>query len=317
MDKNPRNADNRIVFSVLSIPTIMLIIGYFIYPFPPSDMARMLIQLPIFLGLILLGIGFLWREKRTGGKIKILGWLVFAFFWATSPNYLYLSEGGDIVNAVLCILGVYLLVYIAYHEWLSLSRGETVSCLNWFAGATFLAGIIYFTIDSPVFPAIKNIMIEMVASQTSGLLNFLGLESFSSGPFVYYQGYPIMIIFSCTAVQSMVLFVGMIVPLNNAVLKRKIYGLLVTIPPIYFLNLIRTSSVIYLAGGGITSVEVAHNIIGKTGSLIALVVFAFIIFRILPELYDEIVCIIDLPKRKGPVENFFINLLGKKKDENR
>jgi len=100
--------------------------------------------------------------------------------------------------------------------------------------------------------------------------------------------------------------------LHRANIKRKIYGLLITVPPIYVLNLIRTASVVYLAGGNICSVEVAHNILGKTGSLIALVVFAFIIFKILPELYDEIVCIIDLPKRKGPVENFFKKLLRKK-----
>ena len=46
--------------------------------------------------------------------------------------------------------------------------------------------------------------------------------------------------------------------------------------------------------------------------MIALVVFAFIIFRILPELYDEIICIIDLPKRKGPIEIFINNLMRKK-----
>lgn len=312
MYKNQKEVDNRIVIFFLLIPTLMLIIGYFIYPFPPTELASTLIQIPIFVGLILIGIGFYWKEKTTAIKIKISGWLIFAFFWSTSPSYLYFSEGGDIVNAILCIIGVYLLVYIAYHEWLSLKRNEDIKCLNWFAGATFLAGIIYFTIDSPVVPLFKNFLIEMVASQTSVFLNLFGLESISNGPFVYYQGFPIMIIFSCTAVQSMVLFVGMIVPLYNADFKRKIYGLLITIPPIYFLNIIRTSSVVYLAGGNFCSVEFAHNILGKAGSLIALVVFAFIIFRILPELYDEIICVIDLPKRKGPIENFINNLMRKK-----
>jgi hypothetical protein len=36
-----------------------------------------------------------------------------------------------------------------------------------------------------------------------------------------------------------------------------------------------------------------------------------------PELYDEIVGIIDLPKRKGPVELFFGRLLGKRHDAHR
>jgi archaeosortase A (PGF-CTERM-specific) len=312
MDKYQKNSANSIVWLFLAIPTIFLIIGYFIYPYPPNEMAINLIQIPIFLGLIILGIGFFWREKTTSSKIKIIGWLAFAFFWATSPNYLYQSEGGDIVNAVISIFGVYLLIYIAYHEWLSIKKNEHFSCLNWFAGASFIAGIIYFTIDSSAVPIFKNAMIEMVAAQTTGLLNIFGLEAISNGPFVYYNNFPIRIIFSCTAVQSMVLFVGMIIPLKGASVKRKTYGLLITVPPIYVLNLIRTSSVVYLAGANICSVELAHNILGKAGSLIALVVFAFIIFRILPELYDEIICIIDLPKRKGPVENFFRKLVGKK-----
>ena len=155
-------------------------------------------------------------------------------------------------------------------------------------------------------------MIELVATHTSGLLNLFGLDSFTNGPFVFYNEFPIRIIFACTAIQSMVLFVGMILPLHKTGIKRKIYGLLVTIPPIYILNLIRTSLVVYLAGDNICSVEFAHNILGKAGSLIALVVFAFIIFKIIPELYDEIICIIDLPKRKGPVENCFGNILRKK-----
>jgi exosortase/archaeosortase len=61
----------------------------------------------------------------------------------------------------------------------------------------------------------------------------------------------------------------------------------------------------------------AHNVIAKTGSLLALIVLLFITFKIVPELYDEIIGIIDLAKRKGPVELFFGRLLGKKHDTHR
>ena len=55
-----------IAFLFLLIPTIMLIIGYFIYPYDPDPdrFASKLLQIPIFLSLILLGIGFL--IKRMG-----------------------------------------------------------------------------------------------------------------------------------------------------------------------------------------------------------------------------------------------------------
>ena len=49
----------------------------------------------------------------------------------------------------------------------------------------------------------------------------------------------------------------------------------------------------------------AHNVIGKGGSLIALVILLFIVIKILPEVFDEIICLTDLYKRKGPFERFF------------
>ena len=85
-----------------------------------------------------------------------------------------------------------------------------------------------------------------------------------------------------------------------------------TVVPIYFLNLIRNAGVVYMVGSGMTSFEMAHNVIGKTGSLLALILLLFLTFKIVPELYDELLGIINLPKRKGPVELFIGGLLGKK-----
>jgi len=293
----------------------MLIIGYFIRPFPPIEIAEKLIQIPIFLGLSLLGIGFFWREKNTGRKIKIAGWIVFAFYWSTMPMYLYLVEMGDIFNAVVCIIGVYVLIYVAYNEWLSLKGYDDVSCLNWMAGATFIAGMIYFLIESElIFPSLKKFLIEMVAVQTSGFLNILGIKAHVEGITVFYQEIPITIIFACTAIQAMTLFLGMIGALCRADWKRKIEALLVTILPMYFLNIVRTSSVVYLVGGNITSFEIAHNLLSKIGALVTLIVLLLITFKILPELYEEIICLIDIPKRNGPIERSFKKYLGRKKE---
>lgn len=313
---NTKNAsdDKKTVLLFFLIPTVMLIIGYFIHPFPPIEIAEILIQIPIFLGLTLLGIGFFWKEKNTGRKIKIAGWIVFAFYWSTMPIHLYLAEMGDIFNAVVCIIGVYILIYVAYHEWLSLQGYDDVSCLNWIAGATFIAGMVYFIIESElIFPALKKFLIEMVAAQTSGFLNILGLKAYLHGVTVYYQDIPITIIFACTAIQAMTLFFGMICALYRADRDRKIKALLVTILPMYFLNIVRTSSVVYLVGGNITSFEIAHNLLSKMGALITLIVLLFITFKILPELYEEIICLIDIPKRNGPIERFFKKYFGRKK----
>ena len=61
----------------------------------------------------------------------------------------------------------------------------------------------------------------------------------------------------------------------------------------------------------------AHNVIFKILALVALIILLFINFKLAPQLYDEIVGIINLAKRKGPVELFFGRLLGKKHDSNR
>jgi archaeosortase A (PGF-CTERM-specific) len=184
--------------------------------------------------------------------------------------------------------------------------------LNWIAGGTFLAGIIYFTIENGIIPGLRDWFIEIVAAQTCDVLHLFGVNVSRIHDLIIYNNIPVTIIFACTAIQSMVLFVGMIGALPRVGLKRKALGLLATVVPIYFLNLIRNAGVVYMVGSGMTSFEMAHNVIGKTGSLLALILLLFITFKIVPELYDEIIGIIDLPKRKGPVELFFRRLVGKK-----
>ncbi len=312
MDTSAIKNDAWVVLLFFLIPTVMLITGYLLFPYPASPLARQLSFIPLFLGLLFLGFGFLYRKKSTASAIKIVGWGLFSFFWATMPNLLYSSEGGDVFNAAVCVIGVYVLVYMAYHEWLSIQRNDFVSCLNWIAGGTFLAGIIYFTIENGIIPGLQEWLIETVAAQTADVLHLFGIATIRDQALIIYNNTPIMIIFACTAIQSMVLFVGMIGALPRVGVKRKVLGLLVTVVPIYFLNLIRNASVVYMVGSGMVSFELAHNVIGKTGSLLALIVLLFVTFKVVPELYDEILSIITLPRRNGPVELFFKRFQRKK-----
>jgi archaeosortase A len=312
MEQSSEKTSRWVVPSFFIIPTVMLIVGYFLFPYPPSSFARQMSLIPLFLGLIFLGIGFFYPKKQIAGWWKIIGWGLFTFFWATMPSFLYFSEGGDVFNAAVCIIGVYVLLYVAYHEWLSIARNETVSSLNWIAGGTFFAGMIYFTIENGIIPGLQDWLIETVAAQTSDLLHLVGVNVTRMQDLIIYNNIPVTIIFACTAIQSMVLFVGMIGALPRVSLRRKIIGLLLTVVPIYFLNLIRNAGVVYMVGSGLTSFEMAHNVIGKTGSLLALILLLVITFKIVPELYDEIMGIISLPKRNGPVENMLRRVVGRK-----
>jgi len=313
MKQPTSNAFNSLaVLIFFLVPTVMLISGYYLYPCSTSPAENPPIFIPLFLGLILLGAGFL-IKKKVGSALKISGWALFSFFWALLPCFLYTSEGGDVFNAVVCIIGVYILIYMAYQEWLSIKKDEYVSCLNWIAGGTFIAGIIYFTIDSGLFPEIKKGLITVVASQSNSLLNILGIDSIREGSMILYNQTPITIIFACTAIQAMVLFVGMIGALGSVNIKRKLFAISITVIPMYFLNLVRNASVVFLVGGGITSFHIAHNVLSKAGALITLIALLFVTFKIVPELYDEILGIFDLTKRKGPIEYMFSKILGKKK----
>ncbi len=304
MERN-RNPVNTLAFLFILVPIVFAIIGVIFFPYIDSEETSPTLtisSIPLFTSLILLLIGLLYHRERTAGKIKIIGWVLFALFWSTQINSLYFGGDGDIVNLFLCIVGIFVLFYLAYHEWLSLIRKEKISCLNWAAGAAAIAGLIYFVVEKT---PLEMWLREVVAAQSGALLNFFTEGVVVDGIHIGYNLAHIEIIFACTAVQSMVIFVGMILPLAGVNKKRKLYGLLVTVVPVYFLNLIRNALVTFLVGkNGPSFFGTAHNVIGKGGSLIALIILLFVVIKIVPEVFDEIICLTDLPKRNGPIEGF-------------
>jgi len=313
MQKSKYN-ENSVALIFIIIPTIFVISGLIFFPYEPVEtekITNIILAIPLFSSLTLLAIGCFLKKKTVKNKLKIIGWILFALYWSTKTNSLYFGVDGDFVNAFLCIVGVYVLFYIAYHEWLSLKRNENIECLNWVAGAASIAGFIYFIIEiAPLAPW----LIDIAAAQCGGILNLFIGNVEVDGPNIFYKGsFVVNIIFACTAIQSMVLFVGLILPLYKVDIKRKFYGLVVTLVPIYFLNLIRNVIVAYLVKDDPGLFFMAHNVIGKGGSLIALVILLFIVIRIVPEIFDEIVCLIDLHKRNGPIEKFFKKYFGRKR----
>ena len=313
-NSNSTGEDTSIVFLFLFIPTLMLIFGYIINPDQyPSDDVFIFIHILIVIALILLGAGFFTNKKTLGKQLKIFGWLAFAFYWSTQPATLYLSEGGDIFNAALCIVGVYVLSYIAYHEWLSIKRNEEIRCLNWIAGAAFIAGVIYFGVERT---PLELWLRQVVASHSGWFLEFVTGETVivggPKGLHISYKNDGIFLIFACTAVQAMVIFVGMILPLKKVDIKRRIIGLFVTLIPVYILNFMRNAMVVFLIGNEITDFNMAHNVIAKIGALITLIVLLLVVIKIIPEIYDELICITDLHKRNGPIERSIKKIWRKK-----
>jgi archaeosortase A (PGF-CTERM-specific) len=307
--------NDKTAFAFILLPTVMLIVGYYIYPPPyPMGVVPIFIYPLIVATLLLLGCGYFLNKDKVGKQLKVLGWMLFAFYWATQPAKLYITENNDVFNAALCIIGVYALSYIAYHEWLSYKRNEEISCLNWIAGAGFIAGVIYFGIE---ITPIELWLRQVVASHSGQFLELVTGETvIIGGPnnlFIYYKEAVIYLIFACTAVQAMVIFVGIILPLKKVDIGRKIIGLAITVIPVYILNFMRNAMVTFLVGNDITDFNMAHNVLAKVGALISLIVLLLIVIKIIPEILDEIFCLADLRKRNGPIEKFFKRIIGEKK----
>ncbi len=268
----------------------------------------LLVSIPLFSGLLLLGAGFFTRH-RLHHLVTAAGWFIFAGYWATQPGYLYLKEAGDVVNAMLCIAGVFFLCYLGYHEYLSHRRNEEVQALSFIAGATFVSGFFYFLIDQ--LPQLSGALIKVVADQTAWVTRQLGYnvaaESVQYGnsvwvPVTFNGAGSVNIILACTGLQSIMIFVGVIVALHGIDRERRFKVFAVTVPVIYVLNIVRNVGVIVGVEVLGASFYLMHNVVGKAGSLIALIALAYIAFEILPELYDNIIGLFDLPQRRGPVE---------------
>ncbi len=315
MNNSSKTGEDILITSLfVIIPTLMVIFGYIINPTPyPPDNVFVFIHILIVISLVLLGAGFFLNKKSIGKHLKIFGWLAFALYWSTQPATLYISEGGDIFNAVLCIVGVYALSYIAYHEWVSTKRNEDIRCLNWIAGAAFIAGVIYFGVERTPFELWLR---QVVASHSGQFLELVTGETVIVGGEeklnIIYKDSIIYLIFACTAVQAMVIFVGIILPLQKVEIKRKIIGLLITVIPVYILNFMRNALVCFLVGNNITDFNIAHNVIAKIGSLVTLIILLLILVKIIPEIMDEINCLIDLKNRNGPLERLIKKIFGKK-----
>ncbi|HEC76754.1 MAG TPA: archaeosortase A [Thermoplasmatales archaeon] len=296
------------------IPTAVMIATHLTIINESAENFNILTTPILFAGLILIGIGYFYRKSEKN-FIKAGGWFLFAIYWATQPEFLYYKGDRDIVNAVFCILGVYFISYMSYHEYLSYKRGENIKSMDFLAGATFFSGIIYFLFQKIDFMA--GLLIKVVAVHSAGILRAFGYNAEVGGIYyglnthvpIYFNGHEsVQLILACTGLQSIAVFAGVLLALK-ADKNRRIKAFLYTVPTIYILNLIRNAGVVYGMEEMGLSFYMMHNVIGKIGSLIALIILAFIVFELLPELYENIMDLFNLPKRNGPIERMFKRII--------
>lgn len=229
---------------------------------------------------------------RTRMLIGAAGWWAFSVHWLLQPTH-YI-EIADWYNVAITI-GAALLCMLVGYLMLEHYRGHTQPSqhtLLTLTAACAISGVVYFTFAE--VGVLRTWIREMVAYQTVWLIGMLGYDATLVPPWhIEVQGFDIEIVLACTAIESMALFTGLILAVNAPPLK-KLKALLVSVPVIYVLNLFRNTFVsiatgyLWFSHDPYTSFYIAHTMLAKVGSTLALIVIAYLVLKILPELLDVI-----------------------------
>ena len=106
-------------------------------------------------------------------------------------------------------------------------------------------------------------------------------------------------VLACTALQSIIVFVGAILAVKSK-FNLKVRTLMIVVPLIHILNLFRNAGLIWLHTNypewewfGITIFDFGHSYASKVLSLFAMFLMAIVIFEIMPKLHSNVLKVID------------------------
>jgi archaeosortase A (PGF-CTERM-specific) len=243
-------------------------------------MLEWLVSYLLWISLALLLTSALLRISR----IAVPGWALFALFWLGQIDH-YLAIM-DYFNVAL-FLGAGLLSF--YMAWIVMSRGFSSKACYWASYAAAVCGIIYFPFAE--ISALQVGLIGFTTQITAKMLQILSvpviLENWN---IMSLNGRSVQIILACTAIESIALFAGVILSVQ-APLGRRLAALIASTLSIYLLNIMRNGFVLMAYGWswfGEGSFDIAHNIIAKIGSTVALLAISYLVFLLLPELLSII-----------------------------
>jgi archaeosortase A (PGF-CTERM-specific) len=236
-----------------------------------------LISNMLWIGLLLLLASALTGKSSWAGA----GWAFFGAYWASQPGHYMEIE--DFFNAFLAIGAA---AFCFYLSWIMFSnRGSQAS--SWAGYAAAVCGLVYFP-----FAEVGVLNSWLIGLTTQVTVMFLKMFSvpvlMSSWNTMVLNGSSVEIVLACTAIESIALFAGIIISVN-APLGRRFFALAVSTLAIYILNVFRNAFVLVAYGeqwfgSGSESFFVAHNVIAKIGSTVALLILAYFVLSVLPEL---------------------------------
>jgi len=245
----------------------------------------------LWVSLLLLLVSALTKKSL----IALPGWALFGVFWLGQPGH-YLAIN-DYFNAILFTAAALMCFYIA---WMLLRKRGPSKALLWASYAAAVCGMVYFPF-AEIVPLREGLIGFTTLLIVHALQSLSVTVSVPGGNIVILNGKSVEIILACTAIESIALFAGLIISVG-APAGRKAVALAVSTISIYVLNIVRNGFVIMAYGWswfGSESFEVAHNMIAKLGSAVALLLISYLVFLLLPELLliiDELAAEIRHPR---------------------
>ncbi|MDD1655337.1 MAG: archaeosortase A [Methanomicrobiales archaeon] len=219
----------------------------------------------------------------------IAGWaFIILFLYAEIPDYI---AHNNLMYPIIAILAIPFFYVTARRL---LREDPVVLRLS-------LAAAVAFLIFAPFayFPPLGNWLISVVTGQIVWLLNAMGYQAIRlDWNMIYRNGFRIEIILACTGLQSMAIMLGVVAGVPTT-LRQKVEAFLLVVPTIYILNLFRNVFVIIaytdqwfpylpeIASNGEYGYESffwAHNVLAELGALLALVIIAYGLFTLIPDL---------------------------------
>ncbi len=247
----------------------------------------------IAIGLFLLALVF--RKRAVGA----LGWMFFAVY--CSSEVVYYFTKGEYFEASLALVFLaftLLLAALMLKPTPEASDNGDVELFFTITKIALIAAVFYFPFAEILY--LETLLIYITTKITTTVLNLFNVGVYMVYPSSIYttnssfhEVYkPIKIILDCTAIQSMVLFIGLVFGVN-APLRRKLKAFVVSVPTIYVLNIVRN---VFVAaayfecwfGAPLDSFYIAHGVIAKIFVMISLIAVAYAVFVILPEALDLI-----------------------------
>jgi archaeosortase A (PGF-CTERM-specific) len=286
----------------------------------------------ISIGLVFLGFAF-HSPNNTVRWLAPFGWIcVGVYFYLGAEHYFEISD------PVLIFMSIAALpVCIAYGGWeaILLKENRSIEAVDWLRGAVFWSAMPYLAIQHiPVLNAgvvwftawntslflqwtgagdiqLGQMMVDLGSSSVTwsdwGGSRWLLTDSLGEGgfyvPMIHADGTEVNIgfVLGCSALQSMIVFVGAIVAVRDAPWQRRLRALAITIPLIHILNVFRNAGIIWLHVeynsdwdlNGLNIFDFGHSYAAKFFSLGAMFLMALVLFDLLPKLHNHVITVLD------------------------